>query len=146
MGLKIRMDFFDNKKVRKVLKEKDGATMLIIYLKLASGVSVCDEDQHIVKQAMNLFEKINLDLKSDGLIKSYNCNDERNRNTKEYKEWRLKVYSRDNFTCCSCGSVGGRLNAHHIVRWVDDKSKRYDVSNGVTLCVVCHKLAHKAAK
>jgi hypothetical protein len=146
MGLKIRMDFFENKKVKRILREKDGATILIIYLKLANGISISDEDEFVVKRAMTLFEKINLDLKADGLIKTYNCDIERDRSTKEYKEWRLKIYSRDNFTCCSCGSVGGRLNAHHIVRWVDDKSKRYNIDNGVTLCVACHKLAHKVVK
>lgn len=64
----------------------------------------------------------------------------------QYKEWRTSVYKRDSYTCQSCGCVGVKLNAHHIVRWVDDESKRYDIDNGITLCVACHKLAHKAVK
>jgi hypothetical protein len=146
MGLRIRMDFFENKKVKRILKEKDGATMIIIYLKLEQGMSVHDEDEHILKRSLELFKKIKIDLKEDGIIKNYNCDIERNRSTPEYKTWRTKVYLRDNYTCCSCGAVGGKLNAHHIIRWADNKSNRYDVDNGVTLCVKCHKLAHKAVK
>jgi len=32
-----------------------------------------------------------------------------------------------------------RLNAHHIVAFSVDKSKIFDVNNGVSLCVDCHK-------
>ena len=57
----------------------------------------------------------------------------------EYKEWRRKIFTRDNFTCQNCGIRGGRLNAHHVASWVDYPDKRYDVDNGITLCVECHK-------
>jgi 5-methylcytosine-specific restriction endonuclease McrA len=59
-----------------------------------------------------------------------------------YKAWRLKVYQRDRFTCRYCGASGrqAKLNAHHIQRWVDHPSLRYEVTNGITLCYKCHKL------
>lgn len=63
--------------------------------------------------------------------------------TAEYIDWRNTVYERDDYTCQECGAKGGKLNAHHIVRWVDDKSLRYAVKNGITLCVPCHKKKHK---
>lgn len=59
-----------------------------------------------------------------------------------YRSWRFKVYKRDSFTCQICGQVHGDLNAHHLdgYSWAEDK--RYDVSNGVTLCLTCHKAFH----
>jgi len=32
----------------------------------------------------------------------------------EYKQWRKKVFERDNYTCQSCGKRGGKLEADHI--------------------------------
>lgn len=62
---------------------------------------------------------------------------------KKYKEWRMAVFMRDNFTCQFCGARGVYLNAHHIRSWVKYKKLRYVVENGVTLCEECHRLTHK---
>lgn len=67
----------------------------------------------------------------------------RDRTSKEYIEWRLKVFKRDNYTCQCCNKIGGELEAHHKIRWVDDVSKRYDLDNGITLCKKCHRKIHK---
>lgn len=60
------------------------------------------------------------------------------RHRREYKNWRTLVYERDDYTCQCCGSRGGRLNAHHINQFSDYPELRYDISNGITLCVNCH--------
>lgn len=61
----------------------------------------------------------------------------------EIERWRLRVYHRDGYACRECGdSRGGNLQAHHIVPWAKDKSLRFDVSNGITLCVDCHRKKH----
>ena len=63
------------------------------------------------------------------------------RKTSEYSEWRLKVYSRDNFTCVKCGKKRDSktmINAHHLESFKTNVEKRYDVNNGVTLCEQCH--------
>lgn len=60
------------------------------------------------------------------------------RKRREYKEWRTSVYERDNYTCQCCGAYGGRLNAHHLIPFADCEELRYDVNNGITLCVNCH--------
>lgn len=65
------------------------------------------------------------------------------RNSKEYQQWRVKVFTRDNFTCQLCNKVGGKLNAHHIKRFSKDKANRLNIANGITLCVERHKLVHK---
>lgn len=84
----------------------------------------------------------------------------------ECKQWRTEVFKRDNYTCQECGQIGGKLEAHHKIRFsklfnkflkeynqfspVEDKkillklAMRYkpfwDVGNGQTLCEDCHKL------
>lgn len=61
------------------------------------------------------------------------------RTSTDYKEWRLKVFTRDGFKCQSCGSVGRNLEAHHIKEVCDYPELIYDVNNGITLCHECHK-------
>ena len=85
-----------------------------------------------------------------GLIERYPCHlivhkaweDKRDRSTTAYKEWRTAVFERDNYKCTVCGTTK-EIQAHHIKRWRDYKSLRYDVSNGVTLCRKHHLEAHK---
>ena len=62
---------------------------------------------------------------------------------KEYKQWRIKVIERDNYTCQECGQIGGDLQAHHIKDWANNKKERYLIRNGVTLCIECHKYVHR---
>lgn len=58
----------------------------------------------------------------------------------EYQEWRRSVFERDNFTCQSCQERGGALQADHVKPWSRFPDLRYDVSNGRTMCVECHRL------
>lgn len=64
------------------------------------------------------------------------------RSSSAYKEWRLAIFERDAFTCCSCGQIGQQLHAHHIKSFAKNPDKRLDIDNGVTLCIACHKLVH----
>ena len=63
--------------------------------------------------------------------------------TQKIKNWRNKVFRRDEWTCQECDKKGGDKNAHHIIFWTDDKTKRFLVGNGVTLCIPCHKYIHR---
>jgi len=60
----------------------------------------------------------------------------------EYRSWRSKVYKRDNYTCQFCGAYGTELNAHHIEEFSKNENRRFDVDNGITLCVPCHHAVH----
>lgn len=57
----------------------------------------------------------------------------------QYKQWRKAVFERDNYTCQFCGLRGCRLHADHILPYSTHIELRYEVSNGRTLCVSCHK-------
>lgn len=68
-----------------------------------------------------------------------------------YREWRDKVFKRDNFTCQSCLTTSseikrGKLAAHHIIPFSENPKTRLKVSNGITLCWQCHKDYHKYVK
>jgi len=63
----------------------------------------------------------------------------RNYDEPTYKDWRLKVYKRDRFRCQMPGCKSKfKIQAHHIKKWSEASSLRYDVKNGVTLCRACH--------
>ena len=62
----------------------------------------------------------------------------------EYKIWRDKVYARDDYTYQDCGDRNGKgksvyLTAHHIKPLALYPELRFDVSNGQTLCLECHR-------
>lgn len=70
----------------------------------------------------------------------------------EYKQWRLDVFKRDNFSCKKCGVKGVIIEAHHIIPFREIHMKYgfkdhieaakckelFDINNGVTLCIKCH--------
>lgn len=61
------------------------------------------------------------------------------RTSKEFKEWRWQVYTRDGFRCVRCNSnKSGTLTADHIKPIVVYPELIFEVSNGQTLCRSCH--------
>ena len=65
------------------------------------------------------------------------------RKSVKYRLWREAIFARDKWTCRRCEKVGGILNPHHIMHFALYKNQRFNVSNGITLCVKCHKHIHK---
>lgn len=61
------------------------------------------------------------------------------RNSIEYKLWRKSVFERDNYTCQNCGVKGVYFHADHIKSFALHPELRFQLSNGRTLCVPCHK-------
>lgn len=75
------------------------------------------------------------------------------RTMEESKQWRIKIFEKDNYTCQICHQRGNKLHADHIVslsemiysnniRTKSDAEKLkclWDINNGRTLCVECHK-------
>ncbi len=76
------------------------------------------------------------------------------RKTDEYKEWRLQIFGRDNFTCQYCRVRGTYLEPHHIkmfselleennIQSKEDAIKcsvLWNLNNGITYCKGCHDL------
>ncbi len=69
------------------------------------------------------------------------------RRTTAYFEWRNNVFKRDNYKCkINNSDCKGRLEAHHIFRWIDYPELRYEISNGITLCHFHHPRKPKEEK
>ena len=58
-------------------------------------------------------------------------------------KWKKDVRERDNNTCQCCGKTEGKLCAHHIENYADNKELRIVVLNGILLCKNHHKKFHK---
>jgi len=66
------------------------------------------------------------------------------RNGHKFRNWRIAVFERDNYTCQECGEKSKKghkvyLEAHHIKSFSVYKELRFEVDNGRTLCKKCHK-------
>ena len=55
------------------------------------------------------------------------------------REKRYKIYRRDGFACCLCGS-GSNLQIHHVIPRGEGGSDFEE--NLATLCAVCHAQIH----
>lgn len=56
-----------------------------------------------------------------------------------YRLWRSAVFERDKYTCVLCGKKGGKLQADHVKPFAYFPLERFNIANGRTLCVSCHK-------
>jgi len=63
-----------------------------------------------------------------------------------YRHWRKNVFERDKYTCQKCKSKNLKLNAHHIKPFSRFPELRTQLSNGMTLCIPCHKKEHSNGK
>ena len=77
----------------------------------------------------------------------------------EYRQWRSDIFTQSDFTCQKCGQRGKELHAHHKkqfalilaennVQTLEDAlkcSELWDLNNGETLCIPCHKLTDSFA-
>ena len=54
-------------------------------------------------------------------------------------DWRKKVFAKDNFTCQNCGIRGTKLQADHIKPVFLNPELIFDLNNGRTLCISCHR-------
>jgi hypothetical protein len=65
------------------------------------------------------------------------------RHSMEFREWREKVFSRDNWTCQKCKRRGVVLHPHHIDNFSEFPELRFNDTNGITLCKDCHVKFHQ---
>lgn len=59
------------------------------------------------------------------------------------KQWGIKVKERDQYTCQHCGETNkSLLEAHHIKDRANNPDVKYELNNGITLCITCHAKEH----
>lgn len=60
-------------------------------------------------------------------------------------ELRKMVFERDSYTCQHCGEIAKdvQINCRHIYPVAIEPIESADIDNCITLCVECHKKAHK---
>lgn len=65
----------------------------------------------------------------------------RNYNDPDYEKFRKEVLKRDKRSCQMPGCKRkSMLHVHHIQPWSRASALRYDPSNGITLCKMCHNM------
>lgn len=123
IGCKTKLPYICPKHRDKGVQYKSYA---VLKNKPTAGCKYCNADKHKGKNAYNW----------KGGISS---KEERIRKSVDYKDWRKSVFERDNYTCQCCGDKSGHnLEAHHIKNFSDNKDKRFDINNAITLCNKCH--------
>lgn len=63
------------------------------------------------------------------------------RNNSKYQVFRKTCMERDGYRCIECG-VGGYLQVHHIKELAKYPELAYDIDNGKTVCIACHRKIH----
>lgn len=90
-------------------------------------------------QHRQYLKRVALGIQRKSTFSGTMCLSQKWRLTKEYKNWKFLVLERDNHMCtCGCGKKVN-LQVHHIKSASKYPELRYDISNGKTLYVECHK-------
>jgi len=105
--------------------------------KYQTNKKFCSKECYL-KDLKGKFKKENNPNWKDGIMTENNIQ----RASDKYKEWRTSVFIRDNYKCQHCG-VGGNLQAHHIKPFSKYKELRTEITNGLTLCKKCHNKYHR---
>lgn len=75
--------------------------------------------------------------------REYRLNKRRNESRK-HRHWSKAIKERDGFTCQVCkNKPSGKLVSHHLNSWNKYPDQRYEITNGVCLCIPCHNKFHK---
>jgi hypothetical protein len=82
--------------------------------------------------------------KSGGWKGGVSTKNEKLRKSNRFKDWRKKVFERDDYTCqyCHDRSKNGHriiIHPHHIKSWANYPEDRFKIENGITLCITCHR-------
>jgi hypothetical protein len=77
----------------------------------------------------------------------------RERQSREYREWRAAALELRGDKCQDCGAVDGyacgccgtrvKLHVHHVYSFAKHREKRFDPSNSEVLCPKCHRSRHR---
>ena len=62
----------------------------------------------------------------------------------DWKNWREKVFEKDNYTCQLCGKRNLEIHPHHFIGLTYKPELAYKIDNGITVCKNCHYLIHSS--
>lgn len=68
------------------------------------------------------------------------------RRSAKYSTWRSEVMERDKYTCQHCGASGVYLEVHHMKSFAKHPELRFEIDNGLTVCIPCHGIIDKKRK
>jgi hypothetical protein len=68
---------------------------------------------------------------------------EKARDSVQYRLWREAVFARDNWICQKTGVKGGKLHPHHIKNFSSHIELRFAIDNGITLSKESHEEFHR---
>lgn len=101
-------------------------------------VDICKRKANIKKAKARIkLDKIKREYREAG----YNFKSE-NQINNALRHWSIMVKNRDG-RCMECGSIE-HLEAHHIIPKSVNKEKAFDIKNGITLCIKCHRTGDNA--
>jgi len=119
----------------------------VLYRALFNPESLSTEAGRQKQRAAKLGKRGPLSNRWDG---GKTSESQRLRSSIEYRELRILVLKRDNYSCQICSKKGKSLEMDHIKEWCNYPELRFEASNCRTLCHVCHKqtdnYAHKAMR
>lgn len=160
----MRHDFFEFKEIKLLSNMECGDETIILYLHfltkslksdhfLSTMIGNYDNKNNLhsfFRIDKSLFDVCLKNLKSLGIIEEYpngflvnEIRADRARTDAKYKQWRRSVFERDDYTCQDCDVRGVSIHAHHKKEWSKYIECRYEVDNGLTLCIPCHKKRHR---
>ena len=88
-------------------------------------------------------QKISMRMAGDDVFQGYKTtNHQRIRQSITYRDWRTKVFERDNYTCQLTGKKG-TLIVHHLNNFANNEKLRFELDNGITLLRTVHYDFHK---
>lgn len=64
------------------------------------------------------------------------------RGSRDYRQWRLSIFERDDYICQYCSKKQKNPHTHHINNYADFPEQRLLLENGITLCKKHHKEYH----
>ena len=133
-----RLRSIDPEYIKKLSEAKKGKLPKNFFDMRQKGHEKRKGSKHSIKtrKRMSILKKGSLSyLWKGGVTKK---NDEIRRNV-DYRIWRERVFNRDDYTCQECGKRGIYIQAHHIKPFAYFPELRFELSNGQTLCLSCHK-------
>jgi len=119
-----------------IVRDSEGIKIKVIPIKKAVAISARNLKSQ--KKLKKYLKKLRQVKKQDTISKE-------GRESKLYGLWRYQVLKRDKFSCVLCNSKT-LIVAHHLQRWIDAPKLRFELSNGVSLCNVCHDKGHRYNK